>query len=53
MYRDQKAGRSQNIKIVNNSFERIEQFIYLGTTSTNQNSIQEEYTGFWWGNLRE
>jgi len=24
------------------SFERVEEFIYLGTTLTNQNSIQEE-----------
>jgi len=26
----------------NSSFERVEEFIYLGTTLTNQNSIQEE-----------
>ena len=32
---------TRNIKI-NNSFEMVEQFIYLGTTLTNQNSIQEE-----------
>jgi len=42
MSRDQKAGRNHNIKIDNNSFERVEQFKYLGTTLTNQNSIQEE-----------
>jgi len=30
------------MKIVNNSFERVEGFKYLGTTLTNQNSIQEE-----------
>jgi len=40
--RDQNAGRSHNIKIDNNSFERVEQFRYLGTTLRNQNSIQEE-----------
>jgi hypothetical protein len=33
---------SHNIKIDNSSFERVEQFKYLGTTLTNQNSIQEE-----------
>ena len=30
--RDQNAGRSHNIKIDNNSFERVEEFKYLGTT---------------------
>ena len=44
MSRDQDAGRSHNIKIDNNSFERVEQFKYLGTTLTNQNSIQAEIT---------
>ena len=39
---DQNAGRSHNIKTDNSSFERVEQFKYLGTTLTNQNSIQEE-----------
>ena len=42
MPRDQNAGRSHNIKIDNNSFERVEEFKYLGTTLTNQNSIPEE-----------
>jgi len=42
MSRDQNAGRSYNIKTDNSSFERVEQFTYLGTTLTNQNSIQEE-----------
>ena len=31
-----------NIKINNRSFERVEQFKYLGTTSMNRNSIHEE-----------
>jgi hypothetical protein len=35
--RDQDAGRSHSIKIDNSSFERVEEFIYLGTTLTNQN----------------
>ena len=40
--RDQDPGRSHSIKIDNSSFERVEEFKYLGTTLTNQNSIQEE-----------
>ena len=40
--RDQNARRCHNIKIDNSSFERVEEFKYLGTTLTNQNSIQEE-----------
>jgi len=39
---DQYAGRSHNMKTDNRSFERMEQFQYLGTTLTNQNSIQED-----------
>jgi len=42
MSQDQNAGRSHNIKTDNISFERLEQFKYLGTTLTYQNSIQEE-----------
>ena len=40
MPRDQNEGRSQNIKTDNSSFERVEEFKYLRTTLTNQNSIQ-------------
>ena len=40
--RGQNAGRSQNMRIDNRSFERVEEFKYLGTTLTNQNSVQEE-----------
>jgi hypothetical protein len=40
--RDQDAGRSRSIKTDNSSFERLEELKYLGTTLTNQNSIQEE-----------
>ena len=42
MSRDQNVERSHNIKIGNSSFERVEEFKYLGKTLTNQNSIQEE-----------
>jgi hypothetical protein len=42
MSRDQNAGKNHNIKIHNKSFERVEQFKYLGTTLTNLNSIHEE-----------
>jgi len=40
----QNAGLSQSIKTDNSSHERVEQFKYLGTTLTNQNSVQEEIT---------
>ena len=36
------AGRSHNMKFDVRSFERVEEFKYLGTTLTDQNSIQEE-----------
>jgi hypothetical protein len=42
MLQDQNAGRSHNMKVDKLSFERMEEFKYLGTTSTNHNSIQEE-----------
>jgi hypothetical protein len=42
MSRDQNAGRSHDINADNSFFERVEQFRYLGTALTNQNSIQEE-----------
>jgi len=42
MSRDQNAGRSHNLMIDNSSFERVEDFRYLVTTLTNQNSIQKE-----------
>jgi len=38
MSRDQDAGRSHNIKIDNCSFERAEEFKYLGKNLTYQNS---------------
>jgi len=42
MSRDQNAGRIPYIKMDNSSFERVEELKYLGTTLTNQHSIQEE-----------
>jgi len=42
MSRDQNAGRIQRVRIDNSTFERAEDFKYLGTTFTNQNSIAEE-----------
>jgi hypothetical protein len=42
MTRDQKAGRNHSMKTDSSSFERVEEFRYLGTAITNQNSIQEE-----------
>jgi hypothetical protein len=42
MSRDQNAGQSQNIKIENDSSERVEEFKYLETTLWYQNFIQEE-----------
>jgi len=47
MYLDQDAGRSLSMKSDNSSFERVEGFRYLGTTLTNQNSIQEEIKSRW------
>ena len=39
MYRDQNAGRIQSVRNYNSTFERVEEFKYLGTTFTNQNFI--------------
>jgi archaellum component FlaG (FlaF/FlaG flagellin family) len=41
----EKNTGSQNIKLDNNSFERVEQFEYLGATATDQNSSPEEIKG--------
>ena len=40
--RDQNAGRSHNMKTDNRSFEMVEEFKYLGTTITNENSIMKK-----------
>ena len=43
MSREQTAGLSHTMKKVDDSsIDRVEEFKYLGTTLTNQNSIQEE-----------
>ena len=42
MLQDHNVGWNHNIKIDNSSFEKVEQFKYLETALTNQNSIQEE-----------
>jgi len=42
MSRDQNAGRIYSVRVDNSTFERVEGFKYLGTTSRNQNSITEE-----------
>ena len=42
MSRDQNAGRIHSVRIDNSTFESVEEFKYLGTTLTNQNSIAEE-----------
>jgi hypothetical protein len=35
-------GPSHNIKVDNSPFKKVEELKYLGTTLTNQNSVQEE-----------
>ena len=42
MSRDQNAGRIRSVRTDNSTFERVEEFKYLGTTLTNQNSVAEE-----------
>jgi len=42
MSRDQNTGQNHSVRIDNNIFERMEEFKYLGTTLTIQNSTWEE-----------
>jgi hypothetical protein len=36
------SGQNQNIRVANESFEKLAKFKYLGTTLTNQNDTHEE-----------
>ena len=38
---DRNAERGHSVKIDNSSIKRVEEFKYLGTTLTDENSIQE------------
>ena len=42
MSRDHNAGRNHIMKIDNNSFEKVEEFKYLGINLSNQISFKEE-----------
>ena len=42
MSADQNARRNHSVGIDNSTFERVEEFKYLVTNLTNQNSIPEE-----------
>ena len=42
MSRDQNAGQNHNVRIDNSTYERVEEFKYVGTSLTIQNSIREE-----------
>ena len=42
MSRDQNAGIIHSVRIDNSNFERMEEFKYMGTILTNQNSIAKK-----------
>jgi len=42
MSQDKNSGRSHSTKIDNSSFETVKEYKYVGTTLTNQHSIQEK-----------
>jgi uncharacterized membrane protein len=42
MSRHPNSGHNQNIRIANESFEKVATFKYLGMTLTNQNDIHDE-----------
>ena len=39
---DQNAGQSHTVQTVNSSFERVDEFRYLGTILTNQNTFRKK-----------
>jgi hypothetical protein len=39
--RHQNSGKNQNVRIANESFEKVVEFKYLGTTLTNQNDFHD------------
>jgi hypothetical protein len=39
---DRNAGRDDSVKIDNSSIEKVEEFKYLGTMLTDQNSIRKK-----------
>jgi hypothetical protein len=39
---DMSVGRNHGMRIDNGSFERVEEFKYVGTSLTNPNSVQEK-----------
>jgi hypothetical protein len=43
MSRHPNSGQNQNIRIANESFEKVAKFKYLGTTLTNRNYIHNEF----------
>jgi hypothetical protein len=43
--RNHKGGQIHNLQIDNSSFERMEDFKYLGTNVPNENSIEDEIKG--------
>jgi len=47
MSRDQNAGRIHSVRNDNSTFDSVEEFKYLGTNITNQNSIAEEIKNRW------
>jgi hypothetical protein len=50
-FRDNNAGWSHRKKTENSFLENVEEFIYLGTTLTKQNFLQEEIKNtLKWGN---